>query len=195
MVGYFGIDMSRLMRRAPSEDSDQPGYPPSLIRIFAVSMKKPRVLSYPLSTQRRLWSDWADAQADLSLHWVHIILLVLSWGGSHIDWNNNFNPFIILLQNVWIYMHSVTLDFLRNSTAHFLMKNINTLLISISSQYQDIFYINMTALKVSPKVNKWATSWQNQQNDLCAQWQLRSAWASAQSDQSLCCPHKESLGS
>ena len=33
----------------------------------------------------------------------------------------------------------------------------------------------------------WVTSWQNQQNDFCAQWRLRSAWASAQSDQSLCC--------
>ena len=30
----------------------------------------------------------------------------------------------------------------------------------------------------------WATSWQNQQNGMCAQWRLRSAWASAQSDQS-----------
>ena len=39
----------------------------------------------------------------------------------------------------------------------------------------------------------WATSWQNQQNDLCAQWNLRSAWASAQSDQSLRCPHAETL--
>ena len=29
-----------------------------------------------------------------------------------------------------------------------------------------------------------AASWQNQQNDLCAQWRLWSAWASAQSDQS-----------
>ena len=61
-------------------DSDQPGHPPSLIRVFAVCMKKPWILSYPLSTQwrlwsdwvdplstqRRLWSDWADAQADLS---------------------------------------------------------------------------------------------------------------------------------
>ena len=33
----------------------------------------------------------------------------------------------------------------------------------------------------------WATSWQNQQNDFRAQRRLRSAWASAQSDQSLCC--------
>ena len=46
---------------APSEDSDQPGHPPSLIRVFAVRMKKAWVLSYPLSAQRRLGSDWADA--------------------------------------------------------------------------------------------------------------------------------------
>ena len=39
--------------------------------VFTVRMKKAWVLSYPLSTQRRLWSHWADAQADLSLHWAH----------------------------------------------------------------------------------------------------------------------------
>ena len=58
---------------ADSEDSDQPGHPPSLMRVFAVRMKKARVLSYPLSAQRRLWSDWADA-----------ILLVLSRCGSYV---------------------------------------------------------------------------------------------------------------
>ena len=56
---------------APSEDSDQPGHPPILIRAFAVRMKKAWTLSYQLSAQRRLWSDWADAQADLSLRWAH----------------------------------------------------------------------------------------------------------------------------
>ena len=55
----------------PSEGSDQPGHSPSLIRVFAVRMKKARVLSYLLSVQRRLWSDWADAEADLSLRWAH----------------------------------------------------------------------------------------------------------------------------
>ena len=59
---------------APSEDSDQPGHPPSLIRVFAFHMKKAWTLSYPVSAQRRLWSDWADAQADLSLRWVHMPL-------------------------------------------------------------------------------------------------------------------------
>ena len=47
------------MKYAPSKDSDQPVHPPSLI-VFAVHMKKPWVLGYPL-----------DAQADLSLCWAH----------------------------------------------------------------------------------------------------------------------------
>ena len=47
---------------------------------------------------------------------------------------------------------------------------------------------------MSPDLFIWAASWQNQQNGRCAQRRLRSAWASAQSDQSLCCPYKERLG-
>ena len=38
-----------------------------------------------------------------------------------------------------------------------------------------------------------AASWQNQQNGMCAQRRLRSARTAAQSDQSLPCPHEESL--
>ena len=66
---------------APSEDSNQPGHPPSLIRVFAVRMKKPWALSYLLSAQRRLWLDRADAQADLSLRWAHshFVGCVVSW--------------------------------------------------------------------------------------------------------------------
>ena len=60
------------MAWASSEDSDQPGHRPSLIRVFAVHLKKARILSYPLSAQQRLWSDWANAQADLSLRWAHM---------------------------------------------------------------------------------------------------------------------------
>ena len=51
---------------APSEDLDQPGHPPSLIRVFAVRLKKAWVLTYPMSTQRRL----ADVKADL--RWAHM---------------------------------------------------------------------------------------------------------------------------
>ena len=49
----------------PSEDSDQPGQPPSLIppsqrRLRSVRMKKAWILSYLLSAQRRHWSAWAS---------------------------------------------------------------------------------------------------------------------------------------
>ena len=59
------------MACVPSEDSDRPGHPTSLIRVCAVHMKKAWVLSFPLSAHRRLWSDWADAQTVLSLRWAH----------------------------------------------------------------------------------------------------------------------------
>ena len=56
---------------APSEDSAiSLGIRP-VWSVFAVRMKKDWVLSYPLSGQRRLWSNWADAQADPSLCWAH----------------------------------------------------------------------------------------------------------------------------
>ena len=38
-------------------------------------------------------------------------------------------------------------------------------------------------IRIVTKPTKW----------LCTQQRLRSAWASAQSDQSLCCPHEETL--
>ena len=51
----------------PSEDSVQPDQPFSLIRVFAVRINK-CLRSF---TQRRRWSVWADAQADLRLPWAH----------------------------------------------------------------------------------------------------------------------------
>ena len=62
---------------APSEDSDQPEHPPSLIRDFAVRLKKDWALNYLLSAQWRLWSDWADARADLSFRWAHFVGFVV----------------------------------------------------------------------------------------------------------------------
>ena len=69
----------------PSKDSDQPGHPPSLIRVFTVRLKKAWVLSYPLSAQRRLirlgvCPGWSESPLG-----AHAILLVLSWGSSFVD--------------------------------------------------------------------------------------------------------------
>ena len=66
-------------RCAPSKDSDQPG----LISVFADHMKKPWVLSYPLSAQRRLirlggCPGWSESSLG-----AYVILLVLSCTGSY----------------------------------------------------------------------------------------------------------------
>ena len=62
----------------PAKNQISLGIPPSLIRVFAVRTRKAWVLSYSLSAQRRLWSDWADAGRTL-------ILLVLSCRGSDFE--------------------------------------------------------------------------------------------------------------
>ena len=59
-------------------------HPPSLIKAFAVRMKKAWVLlSYPLSTQRRL-IRLGDVQADLSLCWAHRSFCWFCHGSSHL---------------------------------------------------------------------------------------------------------------
>ena len=81
MTRWAASWQNQQMACAPSKDSDQPGHPPSLIRVFAVRMKKAWILSYPLNAQWRLWSDWADAQPDPSLHWAlsHFVGFVMRW--------------------------------------------------------------------------------------------------------------------
>ena len=61
-----------ILTRAPGDDSDQPAHSRSLIRNFTgriLDSQGCRLSSYG---QRKLWSDCADAQADLSLRWEHI---------------------------------------------------------------------------------------------------------------------------
>ena len=62
-------DKTKKKACAPSEDSDQPGRLPSLIRVFTIRMKKACVLSYPLCTLWRFWSDWADAVLGYNTAW------------------------------------------------------------------------------------------------------------------------------
>ena len=78
-------------------------HPPNLIRVFAVHVKKAWVLSYPLSAQRRLWSNWADAQADLSLrrahsHFVGFVMrqLILPCKNRRKHWRVSFEKCFLL---------------------------------------------------------------------------------------------------
>ena len=52
-----------------SKDSDHPVYPPNMSRVLVYpSLDSPEDVNGTCD-QRRLWSDCADAQADLSLRW------------------------------------------------------------------------------------------------------------------------------
>ena len=83
---------SNNMACAPSENSDQPGHPPSLIRVFAVRSKDSQGPMASSSGQRRLWSDWANAQARASTNFQILEVLnflPLKFGGS----TENFRKF------------------------------------------------------------------------------------------------------
>ena len=68
---------------APSEDSDQPAHSRSLIRIFTERFLDIKRCQVSLCGQRELWSDWADAHADLSLRWAHMTEGTFSQIPSH----------------------------------------------------------------------------------------------------------------
>ena len=61
-------DKTNKLTSLTSKDSDQPGHLPCLIIVHSMDSSGPKV---SLCGQRRLWSDWVDAQGDRSLHWAH----------------------------------------------------------------------------------------------------------------------------
>ena len=137
------------MTFAPSEDSDQHGYPPSLIRVLAVRMKTQLVLSYPFSAQPRLWSDWADAQADLSLRWAcrpfcwfcheaaHFTFNYFSWfrrRAGMFDWGTS-----------WRYFHCFLSDCGPPWTSHVTCFTFYQNLFIAASQYQGLFWLENLA--------------------------------------------------
>ena len=81
------------MACAPSEDKDQLGYPPCLIRVFAVRMKKTWVISFPrertAKTLIRLGgcAGWSESSLD-----ARVIMFVLSCGGSFVIFGDKMVP-------------------------------------------------------------------------------------------------------
>ena len=65
-------DKTNKMACAPSEDSDQPGHPHSLIRFFTVCMKKHWFLSYLLSHSKDSDQTGHRKPRLICLHWAHM---------------------------------------------------------------------------------------------------------------------------
>ena len=79
----------------------------SQIRVFAVCTEKAWDISYPLRAQRRLWSDWADAQADLSLRWAHTQLagFLMLW----LTFVSYYKQIYWVLHEFWLFRSKKTL--------------------------------------------------------------------------------------
>ena len=161
-------------------------------------MKKPWVLSYPLSAQRSLWSDWADAQANLSLCWAQSFC----WFCHEVGYMLMHFPVMsppsrILPQRAWaaamptLLSHEAFDTLLNPSILQQLPFHIP---LSPLERFLGCNFIRRHLLRmitiekhVSRDMTK-PTKW------VCAQRRLRSAWASAQSDLSLRWAHEETLG-
>ena len=73
-------DKTNKMTCAPSEDSDQPGHLPSLIRqILRCLHEGFWVLSFPKSAQRRRWSDCTNVVYDLSRARQNLQNVLCTW--------------------------------------------------------------------------------------------------------------------
>ena len=78
------------------------------------------VLSYPLSAKGRLWPDWADAQADLSLRWAHMPLYWFCHEMAQM-WSNNENrawSFFSLSLSLFFRLLTTCLQFIATNSSN-----------------------------------------------------------------------------
>ena len=157
-----------------------------------------------MCAQRRLRSAWASAQSDqssLCAQWV-----VKNPSFLHVDSEYSDQTWR-MHRLIWVFAGR-TCHFVgfvvRRLTCFFILVTgvpMDCPLCSVSSQVGRTQTISSVMGLVEIKSwrsrdgetvkrhskTKWVASWQNQQNDPYAQRRLRSAWTSAQSDQSLRC--------
>ena len=170
-------------------------------------MKKAWAFSYPLSAQRRLWSDWADAQADLSLRWAHshfvcFVMRRLSklFSSSYFSQCTETNKMVCAPVKTQISLGICPV------WSVFVLHSVVNQGSKVASCGQQRLWLDwadaMADLSLRWTLRSFCWFWppaqifliqlfqslyRNQQNDLCAQQRLRAAWASVKSDQSLRC--------
>ena len=143
--------------------------------------RKLGVLNYPLSAQRRRWSDWADSQADLSLHWAHshfvgfvMSRLICSCHAALLVTKQTFFVFIPNINSVHIF-----------NTVNIVIPAMSVIF-NESPDTESNFSVLVTNKPPIPVI-MWTTSSEFGTYRLCEQRRFRRACASAQSRQNLRC--------
>ena len=153
------------MTCAPSEDSDQPGHPPNLISLHCALNRKLRVQCFFMrtgKTQIRLGGCPGWSESSLG---AQVILLVLSCCGSYYETQRNRS-------NVILFQYSMIRTRLAPVVFFFFFFLLLLLLLLFS------VYIIIYKMSHAMRTPVFA---------ICEQQKRRSACASAQSDQRLCC--------
>ena len=145
--------------------------------------------------QRRLWPDWADAQADLSLRWAHrhFVGFITKGLKSFHDHESKVYYLLSITSDL-----SSKLDKTAMSCICISVKNFSFILTFISLFSFQIFIMirpkphDRYNYRVFTKTKAyfsiiWARSCENVSYAICEQQRRRSACASAQSDQRLYC--------
>ena len=163
------------MTCVPSEDSDQPGHPPSPIRVFAVRMKKHWALNYLLSASEDR-SDLADAQADMSLRWTHRPFSVFCRAAADVSQFLQIDGRLLS----WCLVPAVNIHILINLVREPRQKknvHVRTKSVCIYFALRDH----------TCKYSFWATSWKKPSMPYANNQGTDQPFLSAQLDQRLCC--------
>ena len=133
---------------APSENSDQPGHLPSLIRVFAVHMKKAWVPSYPLSAKRRLWSGWSETSLGAhSFCWFCCVVAQIIYIEACDMHSKENNQTLIRLLLTQLYTLAFAIRKLKKKTHNIIHTTYNLYFIKIclESLLKDRFYGHQTS--------------------------------------------------
>ena len=163
--------------------------------------------------QRRLWSDWADAQADLSLRWAHMSFWWFCHAAAQLSNFLIFKEYLLsaVSRSIWpvitkywdgqIWRNSVDPDQTAlkeqsDQDQHYLPFSEEQSLARIlellrSRVFFKVFFrefmVQRQYLRKKKVLDHLSRNMTKPTKWLCAQRQLRSAWSYAQSDQRLSC--------
>ena len=157
-------------------------HPRSLFSTFVVHCLDSIIPLVSISEISSLYLASVAAQTCLSLTWLETLKTGFSRGVAHIE----KSIYTIIMQVKPWPDHSYCLDVHFRANKIVAVRDGAYSLFNTSKVTEGFNPIPMLKVGIQ-SLSKWATSLQNQQNDLCVKRRLRSAWASTQSDQSLCC--------
>ena len=183
-------------------------YPPNLLRIrdllasWNIFHWRPSILKFILfrhtcfNYESHTWTVWFQTRTCRYLSWREINIFF--------DMLRSRPLFHTWIDIIFLSSNQIYLEVEKNKTARkkrsdshmsFCHSIIEFPLSSVTNVLHKKFWVHTVYFTLEYEANHMSRDMTKPTKWLCAQRRLRSAWTSAQSDQSLRCPHEESLGS